>query len=396
MLSLMSNRRFLAVALGHFVVDGLTSAVPLIVTILSLRLGLSDAGIGWAVGIYTAVIALSQPFFGYWGDRWNGRLLAAGGVAWMVFFFLLSGLAPTKLVIPTLVVAALGSGAFHPQGAANAAYADLDHRSTATATFFLFGRAGFTLMPLIAGILFTLFDTHGLLAMTIFFTPVPLLLWRWLPDHVQSGTVGEEKAHSTKKTDHYHHLAVILSLFALLIIARYSAMGGIRTFIPKYYQLRGWSAAQYGALSSFFMLGGAVGGFLGGVAADRFGIRPVVIISMLLAGIAAYIFPAMTVIWKIYLFVGLTGFMLDVSHSLLVLIAQSLVAGWQSLASGLILGFMFIVRAGGAIALGILADRFSLAFLLPKLGFFFLIAAFFALFLPVQQKSTMPVAATGK
>jgi len=393
----MSNRRFVAVALGHFVVDGLTSAVPLIVTILSLRLGLSDAGIGWAVGIYTAVIALSQPFFGYWGDRWNGRLLAAAGVAWMVLFFLLSGLAPTKLVIPTLIIAALGSGAFHPQGAAHAAYADLERRSTATATFFLFGRAGFTLMPLIAGVLFTLFDTHGLLAMTVFFTPVPLLLWRWLPNHLQGDGVKEQKvAQPAKRTAHGHHFGLVLLLFALLIIARYGAMGGIRTFIPKFYQLRGWSAAQYGALSSFFMLGGAVGGFLGGVAADRFGIRPVIIISMLFAGVAVYIFPFMTAVWKIYLFIGIAGFMVDVSHSLLVLIAQNLVAGWQSLASGMILGFMFIVRAGGGVVLGILADRFSLAFLLPKLGFFFLIAAFLALFLPIGQKSAVPVAVTGK
>src|ERR1700752_5089330 len=90
MLTMFRSRLFLAIASGHFVVDTLNSIVPVLLAVLTVPLGLTNARIGLTLTLFTFAGSLSQPLFGWLADRFRGRptVLAGVGAAWMALCFL--------------------------------------------------------------------------------------------------------------------------------------------------------------------------------------------------------------------------------------------------------------------------------------------------------------------
>src|SRR3989337_2411031 len=82
-LQLLRQPVFLAVALSHFAVDVFNGQTGILLAVLSLPLGLTNATIGLIATIYAVVGSLSQPLFGWLTDRHGGRWAAAGGVGLM-------------------------------------------------------------------------------------------------------------------------------------------------------------------------------------------------------------------------------------------------------------------------------------------------------------------------
>src|SRR3970040_1212236 len=114
---------------------------------------------------------MTQPVFGHLADRIGPRWLVAGGVLWMGFFFSLAVVTPRSLALVLLVLARLGSAAFHPAGTRQATLRGRERfagrETTAAAYFFLFGQMGAFFGPLIGGPLLGLFGSGGLLGLTM-------------------------------------------------------------------------------------------------------------------------------------------------------------------------------------------------------------------------------------
>ena len=119
---------------------------------------------------------------------------------------------------------------------------------------------------------------------------------------------------------------------------------------------------------------GAVGTFLGGPLADRFGKRNIILFSLLGAAPLALVLPYVGPVIAIII-LAVTGLMLMSSFSVIVVYAQELVPGKIGTMSGLIVGLAFGMGAIGSVALGYLIDLFGLTptmitiSLLPLLGF---------------------------
>src|SRR5262245_57818517 len=116
------NRLLWAVSFGHMSNDLFMGIGPILLAFLGAHfLHINVAQIGLAVSLRDMVGAISQPFFGWRGDRSGGRWLAAGGVVWVVIFLMLAvALALSGqfwLMLVPFALSALGSGAFHPVGA---------------------------------------------------------------------------------------------------------------------------------------------------------------------------------------------------------------------------------------------------------------------------------------
>ena len=90
----LRDRDFIATILGHFSIDFLNSQVSLILAVLSVPLALSNSQIGLVGMAYMFANSLTQPFFGWWADRFGSRLLAVGGPLWMGTIFALFSRAP--------------------------------------------------------------------------------------------------------------------------------------------------------------------------------------------------------------------------------------------------------------------------------------------------------------
>src|SRR4030065_1775088 len=115
-MSLLLDTLFATIALGHLAVDVLNGQRAVLLAYLSVPLGLSNPALSLVSTIYVISGAMIQPVFGHLADRIGPRWLVAGGVLWMGFFFSLAVVTPGSLALVLLVLASLGSAAFHPAG----------------------------------------------------------------------------------------------------------------------------------------------------------------------------------------------------------------------------------------------------------------------------------------
>src|SRR5512138_3737544 len=108
-MSLLFDSLFSSVAFSHLMVDVFNSSRPVLLTYLEL----TETQIALISTIYIWSSALTQPFFGWLSDRIGPRWLAAGGVLWMTIFYSGAIFLPLPGGLICLIVAALGSSAFH-------------------------------------------------------------------------------------------------------------------------------------------------------------------------------------------------------------------------------------------------------------------------------------------
>ena len=113
-------RRWVAtVAVGHFAVDFTAMLPNMMYPFLAQRLELSLGIVGVASAVWAITSSTSQPIFGYLGDRFGRRWLAAGTVGTMAVLVAFVPMAPSYGVLLLLLGAAgIVVGGYHPQGGA--------------------------------------------------------------------------------------------------------------------------------------------------------------------------------------------------------------------------------------------------------------------------------------
>ncbi len=369
-MSLLLDALFNSVAYGHLVVDLVNGQRALLLTYWSNQVGMSNATLALVTTIYVWVASLSQPIFGWVADRWGkSRLLAGGGILWMAVFFSLALTLPVEWAIACLILASLGSAAFHPVGATQASLRGrtllAGRDTTSTSWFFVFGQTGYFMGPIVGGPLLQYFGPIGLLVLALPMLAVGLnAAWR-LKTPAQMPKVEPEpsgmKAAVPAK-------AGVWFIAALVVVASFQSwtQQNILTFLPRHLSELGMQPSLYGLVTGLLMGGSALGNVLGGSLADRFGRWRVVVISLALASLP--IFVISRVGWSpwLYFVVPLAGMLTGSVHSIIVVLAQRIVRGSMTLATGLIMGFMFSAGALGTLLTGSLADAwgFSPVFLL--------------------------------
>src|SRR5690606_7219352 len=131
--------------------------------------------------------ALTQPFFGWLSDRMGPRWLTAGGVLWMTVFYSAAIFFPGKVGLTCLIIAALGSSAFHTVGAVQAALRGREllkgRETTSTSLFFMAGQLGHFAGPIITGLILASYDIPGMYILPIVSIPIGLSVLMRLRDN---------------------------------------------------------------------------------------------------------------------------------------------------------------------------------------------------------------------
>lgn len=330
---------FILLCIGHFSIDVSSSALSGLQPVLRERFGISLTEAGLLGGIFVFSASLLQPLYGWLADRFRTRmftvlspLLASGAVGVLCY-------APGFYSLALLVfLAGVGIAAFHPQGTALAVRGVEHRRGRAMAVFISSGTMGYAIGPsLFAGIV-SLFSFEALPWSILLGAIGSLLLWVYLPPEPKEsgGLAGVEHVGSWAPI-----LAVWKPIFLLflLVFIRSTVQVTYAQMLPLYLNVeRGMSLVHGNYLVSAYLLCGALGGFLGGTLADRFGGRQVILASM--AGTTPFLLLFfLTEGWLSALGLCLGGLVLLFTIPVNVLMAQDLAPSQSATVSSLMMGF---------------------------------------------------------
>jgi FSR family fosmidomycin resistance protein-like MFS transporter len=410
-MTLPRSRLFWSVSFGHLIIDMFNGMGPVLLAFLSGHmLAMTNTQIGFAISAYQLAGAVSQPFFGWLADRNGGRLIGAGGVTWTVGFLMLSMLGATTgsylfMLIP-FVLAALGSGAFHPVGTMHAAEAERTRAVSNLSIFFLMGQFGGGLGPAVIGVLLDSAATHnndfftaalgpafyGILGERGSISPVLALGMIAIPAVIgMFFTMPSTREYIASRIERLSHAGPAeLSRRALLVLValvtlRSLANPGSVSFLPRMFQLQGWSATEYGLVTSMFWFAGGFAGVFFSQIAERTGMRIVIVTTMVAASVPIFLLPIINgpLVFLLSLAAGaLTGG----SHTLIVAMSQRMLPKRKGLASGASLGFIFGTGALGTLVIGAVSDQIGLTLTFQVVGVITLLTGLLALALPDDRR----------
>ena len=356
------NRTLLGVAIGHGAHDAWYGVAPILLASLSAGLGLANQDIALMLLLYQSLSSITQPLFGTLAERIGGRPLAVASILWTTLMFSGTLFAESKLILGVLIfLAGLGSGAWHPQGTANATMAGgARWGATAASIFFLGGSLGSAFLgSAMGGWLLGAYGRRALLVISAITVFLALTAVRaWVPPRLEASRpkAGPRQgvASSTRRT-----FWVLLVLLLVATALRSFAQHAVNTFVPKFQQDLGVSPNVYGVLMSLNLFAAALGGVAGAYLADRVGLRRILVITLLLGGGCLLVFMRDSGSLVGYAAFVLAGLFYGPSHTLLVVSGQRQFPDKMAMMGGFFLGFTFVSGAGGTWVLGLLADRYA-------------------------------------
>lgn len=363
-LQIMKNRALAVLMLGHFSNDMLGGVLPILFPLMKLQYGLTNAQLGLVTLAFTAMSSLTQPIFGYFSDTYGRRWFVPITLVWGACFASAYGFATGFGVFIILAgLAGIGSGAFHPLGASNAAIVSSDeHRNAAMSWYSVAGGVGYGLGPLVGAALLAVFGAHGTVWLLIPGFTAAALIWSQM--HVVE-RAREARAAVNRALDAKPAWGVVTRII-LVAMTRSWVFLSVLQLSPIWYAELGFDRAFYGTLATVIIFAGAVGTLIGGNFADRFGQRRIIASSLLLTIPALLLYAAFPGPQALILG-AIFGFFCDASISVTLVMAQKLVPGRVGIASGVILGLGFVTGGIGVPVTGRLADLFGMQLALSSL-----------------------------
>jgi FSR family fosmidomycin resistance protein-like MFS transporter len=257
--------------------------------------------------------------------------------------------------------------------------------------FSIGGNAGFALGPALVLLVLT---TGGLSASP--FLAVPGLLAAVLLAREVGRIRGLQRSHASRGRAADAAATAMWGPFTRLATAavvRAGAFFALQALIPLYFVWHLGTSDSVGTVALIAMLAaGAVGTLVGGLCADRFGRRSVLIWAMLPATACLLALPHVGIAAFFVVLIGV-GLTLDAPFSTTVVLGQEYIPARPGLASGITLGLA--IGLGGLLAtgLGALADATDLRVALLVLPACSVLGLVLALSLPAPGRRARPAGA---
>lgn len=366
-------------SLAHMLNDMYSNYLPQMLPFLVAATALSATRAAILVSAFTISSSLIQPIFGYFLDRQGKRWLVHVGTLWMAIMLSLTGLVHNYFLLVLLAsLAGLGTAAFHPQASTMITVVSGDRKAVLLSTFIAFGNVGFALSPLI---LVPLFQNYGLGATIYTVIPgifVALLLYFHAPKNTSLSS--ENPPTLTEVIRSLQNARKELLAITSVIAIRALAYTGLLTILPLYFHAQYLSSIASSHLVFIMLFSGAIGGILGGYISDRYGRKPLIVSSLVLASPLFYGFLYTQGTLSI-VFLALAGACLLSSFSVTVVAAQEAIPNNKSLAAGLTMGFAGGIGGLLVIVIGGIGDLYGLSTSISVLFFLPLLAGIIALFM---------------
>jgi FSR family fosmidomycin resistance protein-like MFS transporter len=373
----------LLLAAAHVMVDGYGNIFAPMLPLLIPRLGLTLAAAGTLTMFFQLAASVSQVGFGHLADRWRPRTLIMVGPIVAVSVLSLVGLATSRLGLAAILISGgLGAAAFHPPAAALVHRLGGERRGLSMSVYITGGSLGFSLGPLCFapfaqrfGIEWTpILAIPGLIVVALFLRRVP-------PIPVYPSAHGGFLA----LRPYARPLAILYGIVVLRTLASLT----FATFVPVMLTRRGLSIGEAGASVALYLFASGVGGFFGGPAADRFGARKVIALSLVLSCPFLFIAPFLSG-WLFVVVLAVGGLFLQSTLPVNVTFGQSLAPISAATVSSLMMGFAWGTGGLSVPFIGMIADRVGIEPTLVGVSVIPLFAAVCAMGLPARADMPTP------
>src|SRR3989304_1502360 len=356
--------------LGHFTHHLVTAIHVPRLPLLRDQFSLDYFRAGLLVSAFSLVYGVAQLPTGWIADRLGRRLLITLGFAGMALAAFAIGLARDfyQVVIFLGLVGLLG-GSYHPSAPPLISEAvPQETRGRALGIHLIGGSVGFSLAPLAAGFLASLWSWRGAFMVLAIPTGLTsLLFWRFIRERRVSASpalAGGEQGSAWA-------LLRSLGLLVGVAILAQATTTGVNSFLPIYLVAKhGVSPLRAGMFLSLVYGAGLVAAPLGGALSDRVGRKPVILSSALATGLLVYLLTVLP------MGVGLMAvfFLLGAAMDARVPVVESLIVDVvpvRQRSSVFGVYYFLVLESSSAVApgMGFLIDRVG-----PDRGFLYLAA----------------------
>jgi FSR family fosmidomycin resistance protein-like MFS transporter len=384
------DRRAMALlSSGHFATDFSNGALPALLPFLKDKFSLSYTAVGAVILASQASSSLVQPLFGLWSDRRGAMWLLPAGLAVGGVGIALAADAPTYwLVLVFVLMAGLGSAAYHPEGSKFAGYVSGRKRASGMAWFSIGGNLGFAFGPLATTAVVAAFDLRGGLLLAIPAVAVALAFVVASP-YLRGFAPAPGAARESAGADDRFAMKLLLGVIALRAVAWF----GLITFVPLWEVSLGHSKSHGNHLLALMLFAGGVGTLALGPLADRFGTRTVLLASVVATGPLAFIFVLVGGIPGA-IALALVGVCVVGTFGVTMVMGQEYMPHHIGTASGLVIGLSLGLGGVAAVGLGWLADATTLRAALLVAAAAPLLASVLVFMLPPRRSSRVLEPAT--
>ena len=372
----MQKGRVALLSMSHFVNDGYHGFVAPLLPLLMVKLGFSLTLAALLTSIQAIFNSLSQPIFGHYADKIKRPYMTVWGPLITALFLGSIGIWNSyEAIVVVLIIAGLGTAAFHPQTAVLTNRASGRNSGLGMSIFVTGGSAGHALGPLIILPIVTLWGLGASTLTIIFGIIISSVLFYNLP------ALPHAPRHAPKTHVHEIHPRKYLSLSFLWLIVTIRALiiAGFITFLPIYLHRMDHSLLLSGSAITVFEISGAIGALVGGPLADKFGRKSIILVSFICSLPCLWLFIHLESLWA-FIFLGAAGFILYSSIPVNIIMAQELFPERINTVTSIMMGLAWGIGGLLVTPLGALADKTSIGLALKILvmtGIISIIAACF-------------------
>jgi len=374
----------------HFIDDGFTDSLYLLLPFIAAELGLSFSQVGLLKGVFSGSMALFQVPLSFLGER-IGELtvIAAGTFGLAGGFLLLANVHSFLAVVISLILAKVAGGGQHGLGSSLLSRVfEISGRRTAMGTYNFSGDLGKVCFPFLLAFMINLWGwRQAVSVLSIFAVAAAAALWTVAREKKKDSLIPSSQEGSPAKKGSWgirdsKSFSSLLTIGIIDITTRTALL----TFLPFLLLRKGIPTAQVGFALTLLFAGGAVGKFVCGVLAERLGVIPMVVVTEVLtsAGILSLIWLPASLTWFTLPIVGVV--LNGTSSVLYATVAEMIAPGARSRGYGL---YYAITLGSGAVApmvYGFFTDSFGLSSTL-------ILIAFVVLFtLPLSRSLSVPQA----
>jgi MFS family permease len=349
----------------HFLDDGFTDSIYLLLPFIAAELNLSFSQVGLLKGVFSGSMGLFQVPLSFLGEK-IGELtvIAAGTFGLAGGFLILSRVHTFPLVFLSLIFAKGTAAGQHGLSSSLLSKGfEISGRRAAMGTYNFSGDLGKVCLPFLLTLMIKGWGwREGVFALSLLGLAVGVLLWSLarknapFPMPPSSERVGTKKNHWG--ISHRKSFSALLTIGIIDIMTR----NALLTFLPFLLLRKGISATEIGFALTLLFAGGAVGKLTCGLLAERVGVIPMVVGTEILtsAGILSLIGLSPSYIWVILPFVGIV--LNGTSSVLYATVAEIILPMGRSRGYGLYYAITLGSGAVSPVLFGFLTDALGLSF----------------------------------